>query len=328
MTEQTATDSAPSAEERLAALYTAPDEDTADTEADLKPEDEDEGEVEVVEDEGEADADDSEEAEDGQTEDEEDEADSEEESDDDAEDDDKAEQLVEIDGEQLTLEEVKLGYLRQSDYTKKTQAVAEQRKAVEEESQYYASTLNSLLTAVGADVQRFQGVDWERAAVENPEQYRQAKQAYEHSLQTFNGIRGQVEDFVKRTKETQEAALKAQAKEAVAVLKATIPGWSNDLYAQIGEYAQKELGFAPEEFNNIADHRAIRSIWDSMQYTRGRKVVTEKKVKVAPTKTLSDKRATESKVIHNRKQMNKQREQLRNSGKIDDAVSLLANRLR
>ena len=328
MTEQTATDSAPSAEERLAALYTAPDEDTADTEADLKPEDEDEGEVDVVEDEGEADADDSEEAEDGQTEDEEDEADSEEESDDDAGDDDKAEQLVEIDGEQLTLEEVKLGYLRQSDYTKKTQAVAEQRKAVEEESQYYASTLNSLLTAVGADVQRFQGVDWERAAVENPEQYRQAKQAYEHSLQTFNGIRGQVEDFVERTKKTQEAALKAQAKEAVAVLKATIPGWSNDLYAQIGEYAQKELGFAPEEFNNIADHRAIRSIWDSMQYTRGRKVVTEKKVKVAPTKTLSDKRATESKVIHNRKQMNKQREQLRNSGKIDDAVSLLANRLR
>jgi len=328
VTEQTATDSAPSAEERLAALYTAPDEDTADTEADLKPEDEDEGEVDVVEDEGEADADDSEEAEDGQTEDEEDEADSEEESDDDAGDDDKAEQLVEIDGEQLTLEEVKLGYLRQSDYTKKTQAVAEQRKAVEEESQYYASTLNSLLTAVGADVQRFQGVDWERAAVENPEQYRQAKQAYEHSLQTFNGIRGQVEDFVERTKKTQEAALKAQAKEAVAVLKATIPGWSNDLYAQIGEYAQKELGFAPEEFNNIADHRAIRSIWDSMQYTRGRKVVTEKKVKVAPTKTLSDKRATESKVIHNRKQMNKQREQLRNSGKIDDAVSLLANRLR
>ena len=326
MTEQTATDSAPSAEERLAALYTAPDEDTADTKADLQPEDEDEGEVEVVEDEVEADTEDSEEAEDGQAEDEEDEADTEEESDE--ADDDKAEQLVEIEGEKLTLEEVKLGYLRQSDYTKKTQAVAEQRKTVEEESQYYASTLNSLLTAVGADVQRFQGVDWERAAVENPEQYRQAKTAYEHSLQTFNGIRGQVEDFVERTKKTQEAALKAQAKEAVAVLKTTIPGWNNELYAQIGEFAHKELGFAPEEFNNIADHRAIRSIWSAMQYHRGRKVVTEKKVKVAPTKTLSDKRATESKVVHNRKQMNKQREVLRNSGKVDDAVALLANRLR
>ena len=109
MTEQTATDSAPSAEERLAALYTAPDEDTASTKADLQPEDEDEGEVEVVEDEVEADTDDSEEAEDGQTEDEEDEADTEEESDE-SDDDDKAEQLVEIEGETLTLEEVKLGY--------------------------------------------------------------------------------------------------------------------------------------------------------------------------------------------------------------------------
>jgi hypothetical protein len=309
----------------LAAVLSSPEpSDTPEPEADSQPEEEGDA---VVEDEVEADTEASDEAEDGQAEDEEGEADTEEETD--ADDDgDKPEQLVEIDGEQLTLEEVKLGYLRQSDYTRKTQAVAEQRKVVEDERQYYASTLNSLLTTVGADVQRFENVDWERAAVENPDQYRQAKQAYEQSLQTFNGIRGQVEDFVKRTKEAQEAALKAQAKESVAVLKANIPGWNNELYSQIGEYAQKELGFKPEEFNNIADARAIQSIWKAMQYDRGRKVATEKKVKVAPSKTLSDKSTSEAKIVHNRKQMQKQHTQLRNTGKIDDAVALLANRLR
>ena len=325
MTEQTPADSAPSVEERLAAVLSSPEEsDTPEPEADDQP---DEGD-EVVEDEGEADTPDAEEAEDGQAEDEEGEADTEEESDDDSGDDDKSEQLVEIDGEQLTLEEVKLGYLRQSDYTRKTQAVAEQRKAAEEERQYYASTLNSILTSVGADIQRFEGVDWERAAVENPEQYRQAKQAYEQSLQLFNGVRQQTEDFVARTKQAQEQALAAQAKESVAILKTTIPGWNNELYAQIGEYAQKELGFKPDEFNNIADHRAIQSIWKAMQYDRGRKVATEKKVKVAPTRTLSDKKAAEAKIVHNRKQNQKQRERLRETGKVDDAVALLANRLR
>lgn len=325
MTEQTETDSAPSAEERLAALYTAPEEDTADTEADSQPE---EGEAEVVEDEVEADTDDSEEAEDGQTEDEEDEADTEEgddETDDASDDEPKA---IEIDGEKIDIEEVKLGYLRQSDYTRKTQAVAEQRKAAEEERQYYASTLNTILSTVGADLERFNGVDWERAAVENPEQYTQAKAAYEHSLGLMNGVKAQTEDFVHRAQQAQQAALKAQAKESVARLKTTIPGWSNDLYAQVGEFAQKELGFNPEEFNNIADHRAIISIYEAMQYRKGKSVATEKTIKVAPKKTLSGKKAATSKAIVSRKSNQQAHERLRATGKVDDAVALLVNRMR
>lgn len=39
---------------------------------------------------------------------------------------------VEINGEQIDLEELKKGYLRQSDYTKKTQELAEQRRTIEE----------------------------------------------------------------------------------------------------------------------------------------------------------------------------------------------------
>ena len=42
--------------------------------------------------------------------------------------------LFQVDGEDITSKEAKDGYLRQSDYTKKTQELAEQRKAMEEES--------------------------------------------------------------------------------------------------------------------------------------------------------------------------------------------------
>lgn len=327
MTEQTATDSAPSAEERLAAVLSSPEPDTPEPDADSQPEED----GEVVEDEVEADTDESEEAEEGQTEDEEGEADTEEDADgdddkDDSEDDES--KLIDVDGELLSVDELKLGYLRQSDYTRKTQAIAEQRKVAEEERQYYASTLNSLLASVGADIQRFQSVDWERAAVENPTQYQQAKAAYEQSTALFESIKHQTQDFVTRTQEAQKKALQAQAKESISILKTTIPGWSNDLYAQIGEFAQKELGFKPEEFNNIADHRAIVSIYEAMQYRRGRKVATEKKLKVAPKRTLTDKTATESKVVTRRKESKQARERLRETGKIDDAVALLMNRMR
>lgn len=328
MTEQTVADSAPSAEERLAALYTAPEEDKADTEADSQPTDE--GETEVVEDEVEADATDSEEAEDGETEDEEGEADTEEEDAgaDESDDKPKEPEFLEIDGEKVSVEEVKLGYLRQADYTRKTQAVAEQRKYAEEERQYYASTLNTILSTVGADLQRFEGVDWERAAAENPEQYQQAKAAREHAFSLFNGIKAQTEEFVTRAKQAQQAALQAQAKESIAVLKTTIPGWNNDLYAQIGEFAVSELGFKPDEFNNIADHRAITSIYEAMQYRKGKSVATKATVKVAPKKTLSDKKATEAKTVTTRKTNQQARQRLRETGKVDDAIALLVNRMR
>jgi hypothetical protein len=39
---------------------------------------------------------------------------------------------VEINGEQVSIEELKAGYFRQSDYTKKTQELAEERRKIEE----------------------------------------------------------------------------------------------------------------------------------------------------------------------------------------------------
>lgn len=44
---------------------------------------------------------------------------------------------VEIDGKEVTIEELKNGYLRQSDYTRKTQEVSRKRKEVEEAVQLY-----------------------------------------------------------------------------------------------------------------------------------------------------------------------------------------------
>ena len=49
---------------------------------------------------------------------------------------DDTEVVVKVDGEELTItmDELKKGYSRQSDYTKKTQELAEQRKVIEEET--------------------------------------------------------------------------------------------------------------------------------------------------------------------------------------------------
>jgi len=232
--------------------------------------------------------------------------------------------FVEIDGQKVSIEEVKLGYLRQSDYTKKTQAVAEQRKAAEDQTKSYESTLSALLTAAGADLSRFQNVNWEQAAIENPEQYKQAKAMFDQTQQTFNFIKSQADEHSKRIEEQQQTLMQEKARESLNVLKSTIPNWNNDLYYKIGEYAKQQLGVNADEFNGITDHRSITAIYKAMQFDRAKKE-TRKKVKASPTKTLSGKKA-EPKNLGKQESYRKARERLKKSGRIEDAVQALINR--
>lgn len=233
--------------------------------------------------------------------------------------------VFEIDGEEIPVDELKLGYLRQADYTKKTQAVAEQRKAVEEHTRIYESSLQALLTAAGADLSRFEGVNWEQVAVENPDQYRQAKAMYEQTQQTFNFIKGQSDEHMKRMQERAKAEMKQRASESLATLKSTIPDWSNDLYYKIGEYAHKELGVTPDEFNNVADHRTITALYKAMRFDQARQVSAEKKIKASPKKTLSGTKAESAKATQT-ETYRKSRDRLKKTGSMDDAVAALLNR--
>jgi len=234
--------------------------------------------------------------------------------------------MFEVDGESLSAEELKLGYLRQSDYTKKTQAVAEQRKAFEAQTAEAEATMNALMSAAGADLSRFQNVNWEQAAIDNPEQYKQAKAAYEQAQSTYNLIKAQADQFQTQQQQQTEAAQKEAAKESLTVLKTNIPNWNNDLYYKIGEYAQG-LGVSGEEFNKVSDHRLITALWKAMQFDQAKQVTAKKKAKSSPTKTLSGSKADSTKAVES-ESARKTRERLRKSGTVDDAAAALLNRMK
>lgn len=305
--EQPVADSTPSEIDRLAALLDSQEETSEAVEEDQEVSDEIDNEVvdEVEAEEGSEEVEDPTEEPEAETE--------------------EAPQTFEVDGQEVSLEELKLGYLRQSDYTRKTQAAAEQRKAAETQQQNYESSLQSLLAAAGADLSRFEGVNWEGLAAQDPAQYQQAKAIFEQAQSTYNLIRGQAEQHMTQMQERAQAELKQRAQESLGVLKSTIPNWSNDLYYEIGDYAQKELGVSSDEFNNIADHRSITAMWKAMQYDRAKTVTAEKKVKASPQKTLSGSKADANKVNSGEK-YRKARDKLRKTGSMDAAVQALLNR--
>ena len=232
-----------------------------------------------------------------------------------------------IDGEELTVDQVKSRMMMQQDYTKKTQQLAEQRRGFEAQSQNLEATMQALVNAAGADMSRFENINWEQAAIENPEQYKQAKAAYDQTKATSDFINNQVEQYVQQQKQQHDALIKARSEESITALKASIPNWNNDLYYEIRKYAQAN-GVSEEEYNNILDHRSIQMMHKAMLYDRAKtsaKAKTKKAVKRSPKKTLSSQQSDNSKAL-NQDTQKKARERLRKTGHIDDAVAALKSR--
>ena len=241
--------------------------------------------------------------------------------------DSEKELTFEVGGETLSAEELKLGYLRQSDYTQKTQNLAESRKAAEAQIEETTATMSALLSAAGADLSRFQGVDWERAAVENPEQYKQAKASFEQTRSTYEFIKAQSDQYQEQQQQQADTAQKEAATESLTVLKTNIPGWNNDLYYSIGQYAQKDLGVSSEEFNQVADHRIITALYKAMQFDQAKTVAAKKKIKASPTKTLSGGKADATKATQS-ESSRKANERLRKTGRVEDAAAVILNRIK
>jgi hypothetical protein len=187
--------------------------------------------------------------------------------------------------------------------------------------------MSALLSAAGADLSRFEGVDWERAAVENPEQYKQAKASFEQTRSTYEFIKAQSDQYQEQQQQQADTAQKEAATESLTVLKTNIPNWNNDLYYSIGEYAQKDLGVSSEEFNQVADHRIITALYKAMQFDQAKTVAAKKKIKASPTKTLSGGKADATKATES-ESSRKASERLRKTGRVEDAAAVILNRIK
>lgn len=242
-----------------------------------------------------------------------------------AEESDEKELTFTVGDETVTVEELKLGYLRQSDYTRKTQNIATAKRDLETKSAEADATMNALMSAAGADLSRFEGVNWEQVAIDTPDQYKQAKAAYEQTQSTYNYIKAQADQFQAQQQQQTEAANKEAAADSLTVLKTNIPGWNNDLYYKIGKYAL-ELGVSGDEFNKVSDHRLITALWKAMQFDQAKTVTAKKKIKPSATKTLSGSKADSTKAVET--ESNRvTRERLKKTGSVNDAAAALLSRM-
>ncbi len=266
------------------------------------------------------------------------------ESEEDTDDEDTEADLVEItvDGEtvKVPLDELKKGYSRTADYTRKTQAVAEERRAAQTERQQ-AAQLRESYTAQLTRVEEIltdlmpAEPDWDTLRVQNPAEYAAARMDFEERKQALVTIQNEKSRAAQENAAEQDTAMRSRLKEEGAKLLDVFPEWKDKTKYESGikairDFAMSEkLGFTEAELETVQDHRLIQLLNDAMQYhaLQGKRVDLRDKVKKvqtlrpgASTATPAAKKQPSRKRIAEARQA---RARLAETGSVQDAAAAI-----
>ena len=248
---------------------------------------------------------------------------------------------IKVDGEELEvgIDELKNGYQRQADYTRKSQALAEQRKEtegiqserqrLEQERQMYANGLQMLQEQQSAKLSEFENTDWTALKDEDPYQYMLKKDEYRDAQEKVNNV---VQQQAYIQQEQTEQANKARAhfvQQEYSKLVNALPEWNDaksTIKKDVQEYATS-VGFRPEEISQLADHRSVLIIKKAMEFDRLTTKVAPKKKAVKKVPKVQKSGRGNSNEDAAAEAVNKKRARLRKSGKQDDAASLFFDML-
>jgi hypothetical protein len=193
---------------------------------------------------------------------------------------------IEYEGKKYAVpKELKDAFLRQGDYTRKTQEVAEQRKALEEQqasfqqaAQLQQANLQAYaqLSALDGQLQQYGQVDWQKYSESDPVQAQQAWFQYQALKDQRSNIAGQISQHEQMTLQQQREMTAKQLEKGKQVLAAEIPNWSADLGKELSKVGVDAYGFQPEEMQQVIDPRMVKVLHDAAQY---RKIMTKAKAK-------------------------------------------------
>lgn len=243
---------------------------------------------------------------------------------------------VEYEGKTYKLpKELKEALLRQSDYTRKTQEVAEARRTVEERQKvvelrekfhqvHFAKVVEA--QSVQTQLQQYAQVNWAELAESNPSQYLQLDRQYRELQTAANRLGSEIQGLGHEFAQQLEAEKqKAQARCIEELRREYKDQFTPEVIRQLDETG-RSYGFSGEELSNIVDPRVIRVLNDAAKYRKlqGSKTLAEKKVEGAKPVQVRSSRSIQTTTQN--KQAEQARAKLKATGKPSDAEAFLAAR--
>ncbi len=234
-----------------------------------------------------------------------------------------------------TIKELKEGYMRTKDYSRKTAEVARQREelgekvrqGIEGQRNQYVQDLQVLqATLLETAAPELKNVDWNALAQSDAFEYVRLQNRANQITQANASIQAKIKDATDKIAAEQKVAKLTRATKAREQLEQDIPGWNDTLYHEIMKSGE-QYGFKMDEVAEWVDPRSIKVLHDAAQYRKMKAEVkpppTGKKV-VIPPKVLKPGNANNG---QQRQQKQEAVKRLQSSGSIDDAAAVIRGRM-
>lgn len=185
---------------------------------------------------------------------------------------------VEYEGETYRVpKNLKDAFLRQSDYTQKTQALSDQRRELDtrlERLEAASEAENSALAKVAwtqAQLAQFEGIDWDQWDRIDPNAANRARWQLSELRQQAEGAQAEYRNAQGEARSIAQQEAAKRIEEGRKVLAEKIPGWNDDKARAIVETAHKTYGFSMDDLREIDDPRVIIALNDALEYQKGQK---------------------------------------------------------
>lgn len=243
---------------------------------------------------------------------------------------------VKVDGEEVEvpLSELLKGYSRTSDYTKKTQALAEVRKATEQEvtaAQQAREEYSSRLQVLEQAINEFSPPEpnWDYLRKNDPAEYAAALVEHQQRQQRLEAIRMEKSRLDQIAQQEQQSQMAAVLEKERAALHEAIPEWAEPERASsekraLAEYA-KGLGYSDQDLDQVYDHRIMLILRKAWQYDQ---MASKPPVKAPPAKSLQPgARLPSAPAPVKTKTLDAAKKNLARSGTVSDAANVFLEML-
>ena len=239
---------------------------------------------------------------------------------------------------EVTLDELKNGYSRQQDYTRKTKKLSEDRTQVDdlqksltrqnEEAKIRRDQYEKQLEVLSQHLKSTENnVDLDRLYQEDPAEYVRQKAEIDRRKEMMEATRQEQQRVMAEKQKEHEKTYNAYLEKERKLLAEKLPIYADKdkgptFVKNLTDYA-KSIGYTDQEISMLVDHRAVLMLANAYRYNklRNSKVKDKKVVKTPRVVSSSSPKVQDDN--DNVKRIRSKKANLKKTGKVIDAVSVL-----
>lgn len=213
-----------------------------------------------------------------------------------AEGEEEADQFIELDGEEVPLSQIrewKSGGMMQADYSRKTQVLAEQSKAVRQMEEaltqaHFIRTreIDEADKILERRIAQFADVDMFSLAQENPARAAAVREQLAALKEQRTQLQTNRQRYAAEWQQMTDYNLRQRAEAALPELKMRIRDWSDAKYAELTKHVV-ERGAEPEIVGKIVEPWFWELVSDAMALRKGKALNLKASIPLSPTRSVS-----------------------------------------